>query len=137
MQIEKKGSGPWATVKQSGTAITVSLGEDERSFNCADLQRDARLEIDIVTGFDGHLAEGIENGAAYVANIIIPPKRYAEVDLPMTLNEEPLPDGIDPACVIERPLTETVPVTLDEDGMESVRVILWTVNESPDFEEAI
>lgn len=135
MQIEKKGSGPWAEVSQTGAVVTIALGEDEKIFDCTALQQDAQLVIDVVMGFDGHLAEGIANGSEYVANVIIPPKRYADVDLPVTLAEEPLPEGADAAGFTPAPVVETVPVPLEEDDMEAIRVILWTVNEVPTHEE--
>ena len=135
MQIEKKGSGPWADVSQTGAVVTISLGEDEKVYDCAALQQDGQLMIDVVMGFDGHLAEGAANGSEYVANLIIPPKRYADVDLPVTLAEEPIPEGADPAGFTPMPVVETVPVPLEEDEMEAIRVILWTVNEIPTHEE--
>lgn len=135
MQIERKGNGPWAEVAQTGAVVTISLGDDEKIYDCAALQQDAQLVIDIVMGFDGHLAEGIANGSEYVANVIIPPKRYTDVDLPVTLAEEPLPEGVDPQSITPAPVVETVPVLLEEDEMEAIRVILWTVNEIPTHEE--
>ncbi len=86
-------------------------------------------------GFDGHLAEGAANGGEYVANLIIPPKRYSDVDLPVTLAEDPLPEGADPAGFAPMRVVETVPVPLEEDEMEAIRVILWTVNEISTHEE--
>lgn len=135
MQIEKKGTGPWAQVSQSGAVVTIALGEDEKTFDCTALQQDAQLVIDIVKGFDGHLAEGIANGGEYVANLILPPKRYVNVDLPMPLNEEPLPEGVDPQSITPAPVVETVPVPFAEDEMEAARIILWTVNEIQTHEE--
>ena len=128
MQIERKGSGPWADVAVDGVKVTISVGDESRQFDCAALQQDMQVEVDVVMGFDGHLAEGVANGSEYVANLIIPPKRYADVDLPMPLNEEPLPDDIDPQSITPAPLVETVPVPLEEEEMEAVRLILWTVN---------
>lgn len=135
MQIERKGTGPWAQVNQSGAVVTIALGEDEKTFDCTALQQDGQLVIDVVMGFDGHLAEGIANGGEYVANVIIPPKRYADVDLPMPLNEEPLLEGVDPQSITPVPVVKTVPVPFDEDEMEAVRIILWTVNEIQTHEE--
>lgn len=128
MQIERKGSGPWADVAVDGVKVTISVGDESRELDCAALQQDMQVEVDVVMGFDGHLAEGAANGSEYVANLIIPPKRYADVDLPMPLNEEPLPDDIDPQSITPAPVVETVPVPLEEEKMEAVRLILWTVN---------
>lgn len=147
MQIERKGSGPWADVAVDGVTVKISVGDESRQFDCAALQQDMQVEVDVVMGDDGHLAEGAANGSEYVANLIIPPKRYADVDLPMPLtaeslpaeqayesgvplagNEEPLPDDIDPQSITPAPVVETVPVPLEEEEMEAVRLILWTVN---------
>lgn len=128
MQIERKGSGPWADVAVDGVKVTISVGDESRELDCAALQQDMQVEVDVVMGFDGHLAEGAANGSEYVANLIIPPKRYADVDLPMPLNEEPLPEDIDPQSITPAPVVETVPVPLEEEEMEAVRLILWTVN---------
>ena len=128
MQIERKGSGPWADVAVDGVKVTISVGDESREFDCAALQQDMQVEVDVVMGFDGYLAEGTANGSEYVANLIIPPKRYADVDLPMPLNEEPVPDDIDPQSITPAPVVETVPVPLEEEEMEAVRLILWTVN---------
>ena len=135
MQIERKGNGPWAEVTQSGAKVTLSVGDEEKIYDCAAMQRDAQLIIDVVLGFDGHLAEGAANGSEYVANIIIPPKRYADIDLPVTLEKAPIPEGEEAAGYMAPPVVETVPVPLEEDEMEAVRVILWTINEIPTHEE--
>ncbi len=128
MQIERKGSGPWADVNVDGVNVTISVGEESRQLDCAALQQDMQVEVDVVMGFDGHLAEGTANGSEYVANLIIPPRRYADMDLPTPLNEEPLPEDIDPQSITPAPVVETVPVPLEEEEMEAVRLILWTVN---------
>ncbi len=130
MQIEKKGPGPWADVELDGVSVALSVGEDRLVYDCAALQADMQVEVDVVMGFDGHLAEGVANGGEYVANLIIPPKRYADVDLPVTLAEEPLLEGVDPESITPAPLVETVPVPLEAEEMEAVRLILWTVSET-------
>lgn len=136
MQIERKGTGPWPEVDVKDAVVSITVGEDTRAFDCAQLQTDAQVTIDVVRGFDGHLAEGAANGSEYVANLIIPPKRYTEIDLPMPLAEEELPEDIDPACITQAPTTETVALPLTADEMESVRLILWTVNETNTHQEA-
>lgn len=128
MQIERKGSGPWADVAVDGVLVTISIGSESRQFDCAALQQDMQLTVDLVMGLDGRLCETAANGGEYVANLIIPPKRYADVDLPMPLNEEPLPDDVDPQSITPAPVVETVPVPLEDEEMEAVRLILWTVN---------
>ncbi len=128
MQIERKGSGPWADVNVDGVNVTISVGEESRQLDCAALQQDMQVEVDVVMGFDGHLAEGTANRSEYVANPIIPPRRYADMGLPTPLNEEPLPEDLDPQSITPAPVVETVPVPLEEEEMEAVRLILWTVN---------
>lgn len=128
MQIERKGSGPWADVAVDGVLVTVSVGEEKCQFDCAALQQDMQLTIDLVMGLDGRLCETAANGGEYVANLIVPPRRYADVDLPVTLAEEPLPEGVDPQGITPAPVVETVAVPLEEEEMEAVRLILWTIN---------
>lgn len=128
MQIERKGAGPWAEVSVEGVLVTISVGDESRQFDCAVLQQDMQLTVDLVMGLDGRLCETAANGGEYVANLIIPPKRYADVDLPMTLEEEPLPEDIDPQSITPPPVVETVAVPLEAEEMEAVRLILWTVN---------
>ena len=128
MQIERKGSGPWADVVVDGVLVTISLGDESRKFDCAALQEDMQLTIDLVKGLDGRLCETAANGGEYVANLIIPPKRYTDVDVPRPINEEPLPEDIDPQSSTPLPVVETVPLPLEAEEMEAVRLILWTVN---------
>ncbi|MGN0008579.1 MAG: hypothetical protein ACI33N_02860 [Desulfovibrionaceae bacterium] len=135
MQIEKKGSGPWPVVEVEGVAVALVAGEERRAYDCAELQGDAQVVVDVVRGPDGHLAEGVENGGEYVANLIIPPARYEDVSLPMPLSAEDLPEDIDPACIMPAPTTESVRVPFSPGDMEAVRLILWTVTDSS-IEEA-
>jgi len=131
MQIEKKGSGPWPVVTVDGVTVTLTLGEESRSYDCAELQGDAQVVVDVVRGHDGGLAEGVENGGEYVACLFIPPAQYEDVPLPMPLSAEDLPEDIDPACITPAPTTERVRVPLDAAGMAAVRLILWTVTDNP------
>lgn len=135
MQIERKGSGPWPKVYVDGVVVTLEVADDRLSYDCAALQRNMQVIIDVVMDYDGHLAEGVANGSDYVANLIIPPARYADVDLPMIMEDEPLPEGLDPACIMEPPKVETVAIPLESDDMEAVRLILWTINENTNYQE--
>ena len=130
MQIEKKGSGPWPGVEVDGVTVTLTAGEERRVYDCADLQGDAQVVVDVVRGPDGLLAEGVENGGEYVACLFIPPARYEDVPLPMPLAAEDLPEDIDPACITPAPTTESVRVPLSPEDMEAVRLILWTINDN-------
>lgn len=132
MQIEKQGAGPWPVVTVDGVTVTLTLGEESRSYDCAELQEDAQVVVDVVRGHDGGLAEGVENGTEYVANLLIPPARYEDVPLPVPLAEAAdLPEDLDPACITPAPTTERVRVPLDAEGMAAVRLILWTVTDNP------
>lgn len=76
MQIEYVQDGPYAEVIFEGSVVQVagiSIDLDAR-------QADAQVIIDIVTKDDGQIVEGVGNQGAYVANILIPPKEYEEVD---------------------------------------------------------
>ena len=126
MQIEKNGSGPWPGVDVEGVTVTLTVGDDALSFDCAALQEDGQVTVDVVRGHDGGLAVGVEKGVEYVANLIIPPVRYEDVPLPVTLEEPDLPEDLDPACITPAPTTESVRVPLAASDMEAVRLILWT-----------
>lgn len=130
MQIEKNGSGPWPGVDVEGVTVTLTVGDDALSFDCAALQEDGQVTVDVVRGHDGGLAVGVENGVEYVANLIIPPVRYEDVPLPVTLEEPDLPEDLDPACITPAPTTESVRVSLAASDMEAVRLILWTVTDN-------
>ena len=130
MQIEKNGSGPWPGVDVEGVTVTLTVGDDALSFNCAALQEDGQVTVDVVRGHDGGLAVGVEKGVEYVANLIIPPVRYEDVPLPVTLEEPDLPEDLDPACITPAPTTESVRVPLAASDMEAVRLILWTVTDN-------
>ena len=130
MQIEKNGSGPWPSVDVEGVTVTLTVGDDALSFDCAALQEDGQVTVDVVRGHDGGLAVGVEKGVEYVANLIIPPVRYEDVPLPVTLEEPDLPEDLDPACITPAPTTESVRVPLAASDMEAVRLILWTVTDN-------
>lgn len=132
MQLERKGAGPWADVSVEGVLVTISVGDESRQFDCAALQQDMQLTIDLVMGLDGRLCETAANGGEYVANLIIPPRRYTDVDLPVTLAEESLPEGVDPQGLTPVPVVETVAVPLEAEEMEAVRLILWTIRNNED-----
>lgn len=130
MQIEKNGSGPWPGVDVDGVNVTLTVEESSLVFDCAALQEDGQVTVDVVRGHDGGLAVGVENGTEYVANLIIPPARYEDVPLPVTLEEPDLPEDLDPACITPAPITESVRVPLAASDMEAVRLILWTVTDN-------
>lgn len=130
MQMEKKGSGPWPGVEVDGVNVTLTVGDNALSFDCAALQEDGQVTVDVVRGHDGGLAVGVENGTEYVANLIIPPASYEDVPLPVTLEEPDLPEDLDPACITPAPTTESVRVPLAASDMEAVRLILWTVTDN-------
>jgi len=130
MQIEKNGSGPWPGVDVEGVTVTLTVGDDALSFDCAALQEDGQVTVDVVRGHDGGLAIGVEKGVEYVANLIIPPVRYEDVPLPVPLEEPDLPEDLDPACITPAPTTESVRVPLAASDMEAVRLILWTVTDN-------
>lgn len=130
MQIEKNGSGPWPGVDVEGVTITLTVGDDALSFDCAALQEDGQVTVDVVRGHDGGLAVGVDNGTEYVANLIIPPAHYEDVPLPVTLEEPDLPEDLDPACITPAPTTESMRVPLAASDMEAVRLILWTVTDN-------
>ena len=132
MQIARKGSGPWPVVTEDGVKVTLGMGDEALAFDCAALQEDAQVTVDVVRGADGRLAEGVANGTEYVACLFIPPARYEQVPLPVTLEAaEELPEDLDPMCITPAPTTASVRVPLGPDDMEAVRLILWTITDNP------
>ena len=73
MDIIRQGTGPWPEVSVTGTTVTLTVGDNGLDFNCAELQRDEQVAVDIVSGHDGEMTVGTDNGIAYIANLIIPP----------------------------------------------------------------
>lgn len=131
MQIEKNGSGPWPGVDVEGVTVMLTVGDDALSFDCAALQGDGQVTVDVVRGQDGGLAVGVDNGTEYVANLLIPPARYEDVPLSTPLAAaEDLPEDLDPACITSAPTTERVRVPISAADMEAVRMILWTVTDN-------
>ncbi len=119
MEIEKFGSGPWPGVSVSGVTVTLTACGETRAYDCAALQGDAQVVVDVVRGEDGRLAEGVAGGGEYVANLIIPPARYEDVAAAEGTAAEDVETG-----------AERARVTLDAAGMAAVRLILWTINDT-------
>lgn len=118
MQIEKLGSGPWPQVAVNGVAVTLTVDDQSTTYNCADLQQDEPVTVDVVLCADGAMAEGVDVGVAYIANLIIPAAVYMDV----------LSDDSDIGTArVRAPLTAT--------EMEAVRVVLWTVTELQNSKE--
>ena len=131
MDIIRQGTGPWPEVSVTGTTVTLTVGDNGLDFNCAELQRDEQVAVDIVSGHDGEMTVGTDNGIAYIANLIIPPARYADVPLPATLAEEPeLPEDLDPLCIALAPTVQRERLPLTEEDMAAVRLIIWTLTET-------
>lgn len=132
MQIEKKGSGPWPNVAVDGVRVTLIVGANLREYDCAALQGEAQVTVDVVRTASGKLAEGVANGAEYVANLIIPPARYADVPLPMPSAVADEPEGAagdtDPST--DTPGMEQAYEPLCAADMAAVRLILWTISDN-------
>lgn len=119
MQIEKMGSGPWSAVAVDGTEISLTVGGQGQRYDCAALQANDQITLDVVLDANKALAQGVGNGVAYVATLIIPAARYAEPDLESSTEEEAGPERL--------PLTAA--------DMESVRCVLWTLTETAETTE--
>lgn len=132
MQIEKKGSGPWPNVAVDGVRVTLIVGTDSREYDCAALQGEAQVTVDVVRTASGTLAEGVANGAEYVANLIVPPARYADVPLPMSSAVADEPDGAagDTDSITDMPGMEQSYEPLGAADMAAVRLILWTISDN-------
>lgn len=127
MQIVKMDKGPWPQVSVDGVKVCITVGDQEKVFDCQALQQDSQVCIDLVRSPQGELLTGVANGTSYVANLTIPPARYREVPLPVT----PAGDDVDPSCINDSPATELVRIPLETEDMEAVVLQLWAITENP------
>ena len=126
MQITKKGCGPWAEFSVRDTSLSLSIGEETLSFNCANLQTDNQSVVDVVRTADGQMVEGVCHGTDYIANLIIPPAKYHDVALPVpegkSRSSEALPGMMEQTSKRER-------LTFSSEDMAAVKLVLWTLTD--------
>ena len=77
MQIDILGNGPLAEYEENGTVVQIG-GENGVLIDCADLQTDVAVTVDICRDSSGVLVQGVGDGVSYVASIIIPPQEKSE-----------------------------------------------------------
>ena len=77
MQLEILGNGPLAEYEENGTVVRIG-GENGVEIDCAALQADAALTVDICRDYSGSLVQGVGDGVSYVASLIIPPQEKSE-----------------------------------------------------------
>ncbi len=74
MKIKRFGDPPFLEFFENGTV----LSREDKTIDCAQLQEDSQVTIDICMDEMGELIFGTKDAAAYVANVIIPAKQYIE-----------------------------------------------------------
>ena len=74
-RLEMMGSGPCADFSISGTVVSVG----NASVDCASLQSDHEMIVDICSDGQGGFVVGAQAGKAYVLSCIVPPRRYQYV----------------------------------------------------------
>lgn len=111
MIIQKLGNGnEYPIVQAVGTKIVLLAFDGNLEFDCAALQKDTPVHIDIMQGADGKMVEGLANGTRYVANIDIPAARF-----------EYVPGE-------EEDTVEKVQVPFTNADLTAVKVTLWEIN---------
>lgn len=126
MQVAILGSGPLAEYEENGSVVKIG-GENGIEIDCAALQADAAVAVDICRDAAGNLVTGVSEGVSYVASIIIPPQEKSE-QLKMK-SGKPVKDdnGNQVYEVVVAPL-----------NMNKVRLSLWPyLNPSPASEREI
>lgn len=110
-RIDKLGNGDlYPEVQEVGTKIVLLAFESVLEFDCAALQQESPVHIDIMQNDEGKMVEGLKNGDKYVANIDIPAARY-----------EYQPG-------VEEDSVEKVQVPFTKDNLSAVKVTLWEIS---------
>jgi len=121
MQLEILGNGPLAEYAVNGTVVKIG-GEGGVEINCAALQMDAAVTVDICRDPSGNLVRGVADGVSYVASLIIPPQEKSE-QLKVDEAREP---------VLDDEGNEVYEMIITPLNMGKVRLSLWPfVNPEP------
>lgn len=114
MQLEILGNGPLAEHEESGTVVRIG-GENGVEIDCAAMQTDAAVTVDVCRDTSGSLVQGVGDGVSYVASLIIPPQEKSE-QLKVDADGEPVLDdkGNEVYELVVAPL-----------NMGKVRLSLW------------
>jgi hypothetical protein len=114
MKLNYFGKGPFLEFFENGSV----LSHGEHTIDCARLQDDSQVIVDVCMDGNGDLTLGADGSAAtYVANVIIPARQYQE-QVVLDENDNPVP-GDDGQEQIKR-------VALELD-MGQVTGNLWTM----------
>ncbi len=109
--IKKLGNGDlYPVVQEAGTKIVLLALDGMLEFDCAALQKDSPVHIDIMEGPDGKMVEGLANGDKYIANIDIPAAKF---EFRQGANEDEV---------------ERVQVEFTNADLAAVKVTLWEIN---------
>lgn len=123
MKMNYYGPGPYLEFEESGTVL--SHGSD--TIDCAAIQAPEQVVVDICMDAQGCLQFGIGGASVYVANLVIPAKKYEDRVLVDDEGEAVLNDS--GSEHIER-------AAIDLD-MEQVVGNLWTLPPSTNNSEGI
>ena len=113
MQLEILGNGPLAEYEEDGTVVKIG-GENGVEIDCAALQTDAAVTVDICRDSSGNLVQGVGDGVSYVASLVIPPQEKREQ--PKTEDGEP---------VLDDKGNQVYEVVIAPLNMGKVRLALW------------
>jgi hypothetical protein len=126
MQVEVLGNGPLVEYAVNGSVVKIG-GDGGIEIDCAAIQVDAAIAVDICRDVAGNLVQGVSEGVSYVASLVVPPKEKSEQ--PKVEDGEPVLDdnGNQVYEVVVAPL-----------NMNKVRLSLWPfVNPVPVSEREI
>lgn len=100
---------------------TIDFDDGELSFNVSKKERDYEVVLDICMDYTGSLVMGAADGQRYVAQVVIPPRKYTET---MTEDPDRTPNaegGMGFQTTVTR---EAVPFSMDR-----CTLILWEMEE--------
>ncbi|MBR4742505.1 MAG: hypothetical protein IK079_06400 [Desulfovibrio sp.] len=108
--IKYLGNGDlYPVVQEVGTKIVLLALDSVLEFDCAILQKDVPIHIDIMEGSNGKMVVGLDYGDKYIANIDIPAAKF-----------EFRPGKDDTVEKFQVPFTNA--------DLASVKVTLWKIN---------
>ncbi len=100
---------------------TIDFDDGELSFNVSKKERDYEVVLDICMDYTGSLVMGALDGQRYVAQIVIPPRKYTETEVEDPDRTPDAEGGMGSQTTVTR---EAVPFSMDR-----CTLILWEMEE--------
>ncbi len=77
MQVDILREGPLAKYAANGSVVRIG-GDGGIEIDCAAIQADVAIAVDICRDATGNLVQGVSKGVSYVASLVVPPKERSE-----------------------------------------------------------